>query len=95
MMDVAARWSPPHTFSGRGGNVGGCDVIKALYLWEQIWGCPPKIIFSNRGREFINHRVYAYCKQSDVIPLNSPAKTPASNELIERHNGILKSIAYN
>ena len=94
IMDVATRWSLAHTITGRGGNVGGFDVIKALYLWEQMWGSPPQIMFSDRGREFINSRVFEYCQVKDVIQLTSPARTPASNGLIERHNGILKQIAY-
>ena len=94
MMDVATRWSLAHTITGRGGNVGGYDVIKALYLWEQIWGSPPQILFFDRGREFINSRVLSFCQERDVIQLTSPVRTPASNGLIERHNGILKQIVY-
>ena len=94
LMDVATRWSLAFTITGRGGNAGGYDVTKALFLWEQIWGSPPQILFSDRGREFINSRVYEYCIQRDIKQLTSPVKTPASNGLIERHNGILKNIAY-
>ena len=94
LMDVATRWSMAFTITGRGGNAGGYDVTKALYLWEQIWGSPPQILFSDRGREFINSRIYEYCIQRNVKQMTSPVRTPASNGLIERHNGILKNIAY-
>lgn len=94
MMDVATRWSLAHSITGRGGNVGGFDVLKALFLWEQIWGSPPQVLFSDRGREFINSRVLCFCQERNVIQLTSPVRTPASNGLIERHNGVLKHITY-
>lgn len=93
-MDVATRWPMAFTITGKGGSAGGYDVTKALHLWEQIWGCPPQILFSDRGREFINSRVYEYCTQRNVKQMTSPVRTPASNGLIERHNGIFKNIAY-
>ena len=42
MMDVATRWSLAHTITGRGGNVGGFDVIKPY-------------IFGNRSGD-LHHR---------------------------------------
>ena len=27
----------------------GYDVTKTLYLWEQLWGCPPDIFFGSRS----------------------------------------------
>ena len=93
-MDVATRWSMATVMTGRGGNVKGKDVEKSLHLWEQIWGSPPQILFSDRGREFINHRIFEYCRYRNIIQRTSPVRTPASNGLIERHNGVLKAIAY-
>ena len=93
-MDVATRWSMVTVITGRGGNIRGKDVEKSLHLWEQIWGPPPQILFSDRGGEFINQRVFEYCRYRNVIQRNSPVRTPASNGLIERHNGVLKAIAY-
>ena len=94
MMDVATRWSLVHTITRRGGNVGGFDVIKAMFLWEQLWGSPPQVLFSDRGREFINSRVLYFCQERNIIQLTSPVRKPASNGLIERNNGVLKQIAY-
>ena len=78
----------------RFGNLGGLDVMGALHLSEQVWGSPPRVLFSDRGSEFSNSSAFTYCNFRNDIDSTSPVRTPASNGLLKRHHGILKQISH-
>ena len=91
VMDVATKFTKVYP---KGERVRGRAVVSALMDWSQVFGAYPAKIVTDQGPEFINKLVVDFTISKGVVHMVTPAYTPASNGLIERHNGILKDIFY-
>ena len=92
-MDVATKFSKVFP-GGSGEHVTGKAVVSALCEWSSLFGAHPKRLVTDQGSEFINRTVVDFGVSKGIAHLVTPAYTPASNGLIERHNGLLKDIFY-
>ena len=66
----------------------------ALMEWSALFDGQPNQLLTDQGPEFINRAVVDYTISKGLVHLVTPACTPASNGLIERHNGLVKDIFY-
>ena len=65
------------------------DVIDALsQYWIAYFGCPDKI-FSDNGGEFTADKMKQWAECFNIELLTTPAYSPFSNGIVERHNGVL------
>ena len=53
-----------------------------------------KTLITDNGGEYKNGEVSEFLQYHDVKHLFTPAYTPASNGIVERHNGVLKMIFF-
>ena len=66
-------------------------VDKFLQHWIAIHGAPKKL-YSNNGGEFSNKIVHDMCENFNIEVRTTPAMSPWSNGLLERHNQTLTDI---
>lgn len=66
-------------------------VEKFIQLWISVHG-PPKTLFSDNGGEFSNNEVRDMAENFNIEVKNTPAESPWSNGLMERHNQTLTDI---
>ena len=90
LMDVATKFSRVYVVTAKQGR----SVVHALVDWSAMFSRAPAATFSDQGPEFVNSVVTDWCQARGVRQLYSPPYTPASNGLIERHNGIFKTLFY-
>ena len=72
-------------------NTKSLSVIANHFLknWISLFGCPEQF-FSNNGGELVSkHNLIDLCENFDIKILTTPAESPWSNDLCERHNKIL------
>ena len=61
--------------------------LSAFREWSFLFGAHPKRLATDRGSEFINRTVADSGVSKRGCPLGTSACTPASNGLIDRHDG--------
>ncbi|XP_077971779.1 uncharacterized protein LOC144425883 [Styela clava] len=66
---------------------------KFLLRWISIFGSPQKV-FTDNGREFNNHEFLDMCDNFNIIVNTSPAYSPWSNGVCERHNQVLTNMLH-
>ena len=91
MLDVATKFSK--VFPGEE-HVAGKKVVGALMGRSALFGGQPKRLVTGQGPEFMNRAAADYAMNKGVAHLVTPAYTPASNGLIERHNALVTDISY-
>ena len=68
-------------------------AIQQMYVLLKKQGFPLFRVHTDRGREFINNELKSYLLARDICHTSTPADLPASNGLVERYIGIIKSQA--
>lgn len=66
-------------------------VTKFIQLWISVHGSP-KCLYSDNGGEFCNEEVKEMAENFNIELKNTPAESPWSNGLLERHNQTLTNI---
>ena len=66
-------------------------AAKFMQLWIAVHG-PPKNLYSDNGGEFNNSEVRDMAENFNIEIKNTPAESPWSNGLLERHNQTLTNI---
>ncbi len=61
-------------------------IVKAiLQIWSAVYGSPQKFRADNGG-EFANAEFISFCEQFGITIQSTPAESPWSNGVVERHN---------
>ena len=67
----------------------GETVAEALLLeWVKFFG-PPKYIQSDRGKEFLNQHLQAFCNIHSIRMTTTASYTPNANGLVERNHAVI------
>ena len=66
-------------------------VTKFLKCWISVHGCPTKL-FSDNGGEFDNEEVRVMAEKFNIEVKTTPAYSPWSNGVLDRHNRTLTEI---
>lgn len=72
-------------------NKKSASAYAFLKTWVSVFGAPNKV-FSDNGGEFISDDFYEICELFNISVVTTPAKSPWSNGVCERHNQILTNI---
>ena len=64
---------------------------KFLQNWISVFG-PPSKIFSDNGGQFASQDFIDLCENFNIIIITTPAESPWSNAVCERHNKIITDI---
>ena len=56
--------------------------------------CAPQCLYSDNGGEFNNSEVHDMAENFNIEVKTTPAYSPLSNGLLERHNQMLTDITY-
>lgn len=88
IIDLFSRYSAASIITSKQSNV----IAKQFLLtWISIHG-PPKSILTDNGREFDNREMHDLAENFNIVVKTTPAYSPWSNGLIERHNRTLTEI---
>ena len=68
-------------------------VGKFINNWIIIFGAPGKIL-SEHGGEFNNHLFRKLGEQFNIVIMSTPAESPWSNGIVERHNTVLGKMVH-
>ena len=70
-------------------NKKGETVVEALLLdWVRFFG-PPKYIQSDRGKEFLNQHLQAFCNIHGIRMTTTASFTPNAAGLVERNHAVV------
>eukprot|EP00959_Pyramimonas_sp_CCMP1952_P319782 6691223-Pyramimonas_sp.AAC.1 len=83
MIDAFTKWS----LAERVPTKEPSGTLQTLSGWQSIFGCLPENILTDSGGEYANKEVEEYLELHGVRHLWIPPRAPASNGLVERHNG--------
>lgn len=87
-IDLFTRYSAATLITSKRASV---IVQKFLQIWISVHGSP-KSILSDNGREFNNEEMRDLAENFNIIVRTTPAESPWSNGLLERHNRTLTDI---
>lgn len=88
VVDCFSRWSECIIVNSKDASV----VLKEfIQKWIRRWGfC--KVMWSDRGKEFLNQVFSKFCQEFQVDQQFSNAYSPWTNGLVERHNALVMSV---
>ena len=82
LIDLCTRFSVCTVIKNKEANT----IIEAIFkYWIQMFGSPEKFL-SDNGMEFGNNLFREVCEAFNIQPLSTPAESPWSNGVVERHN---------
>ena len=85
LIDLCTRFSVGTVIKSKDAKT----IIEAIFkYWIQLFGAPEKIL-SDNGKEFANELLREVCEAFNIQPLSTPAESPWSNGVVERHNATL------
>ena len=90
MIDLATKYTMAATCPG--GTKSARATIRALEKWRSVFGSLPRRVLMDNGTEYINVDVVNMLVPNGSEPMRATTHSPFQNGVVERHNGVLKSI---